>query len=57
MKKEEHYGLFEEPTRIGLRRQWADVLSAEGVRVRGHRLIRNRGKIPTSGIIESQVQN
>ena len=38
-RQEERHGLFEAPTRIGLRKQWEELLAAKGVRLRGHRLL------------------
>jgi DNA phosphorothioation-associated putative methyltransferase len=35
----EEHGLFAEPTKIGTRRQWADLLASKGLRVQGHSLV------------------
>jgi DNA phosphorothioation-associated putative methyltransferase len=35
----EEHGLFAEPTKIGTRRQWFDLLASEGLRVEGQRLV------------------
>ena len=39
-KQEERYGLFEDTSRIGTRLGWEEVLSENGVRLRGHRVVR-----------------
>lgn len=39
-RQEERHGLFAEPTRIGLRRQWEEMVATKGLRFRGHRLVR-----------------
>lgn len=35
----EEHGLFVEPTKIGTRRQWANLLEAKGLRVEGQKLV------------------
>lgn len=40
---EERYGLYEDPSAIGLRRGWQEALDRAGVELRGHRLIRKAG--------------
>lgn len=35
----EEHGLFAEPTKIGTRRQWSDLLAAKGLRVEGHAIV------------------
>lgn len=35
----EEHGLFTAPTKIGTRRQWADLLASKGLRVQGHSLV------------------
>ena len=41
-RQEEAKGLYEEPSRIGTRRGWEEVLEAKELRLRGHRLLRAR---------------
>ena len=41
-RQEESKGLFEEMSHIGNRRGWEELLSAKGLTLRGHRLIRDR---------------
>ena len=41
-RQEESKGLYEETTTIGTRRGWEQLLSANGLALRGHRLIRDR---------------
>lgn len=38
--QEERYGLYDQPSRIGTRKTWQATLEAAGVRLRGHRLVR-----------------
>ena len=40
--QEERFGLYEETTRIGLRRGWEETLAEKGVTLRGHRVVRRR---------------
>lgn len=40
--QEERYGLLEDPARIGTRTGWDQRLSAAGVSLRGHRVVRTR---------------
>ena len=40
-KQEESKGLFEDTVRLGTRRGWDQVLSAKGLQLRGHRLVRS----------------
>lgn len=35
----EEHGLFAEPTKIGTRRQWADLLASKGLRIEGHTIV------------------
>jgi DNA phosphorothioation-associated putative methyltransferase len=35
----EEHGLFAEPTKIGTRRQWADLLASKGLRIEGHSIV------------------
>lgn len=42
----ENAGLFEHPNRIGLQRQWEELLASKGLTVRGHHVVRVR---PASG--------
>ncbi|MBY0332885.1 MAG: DNA phosphorothioation-associated putative methyltransferase [Acetobacteraceae bacterium] len=35
----EEHGLFAEPTKIGTRRQWTDLLASKGLRVEGHSIV------------------
>ena len=39
-KSEERKGLFEEPRSIGRKKNWESLLASKGVRLRGHRLVR-----------------
>jgi DNA phosphorothioation-associated putative methyltransferase len=39
--QEERHGLYEDPSRIGTREGWEQVLAARGVRLRGHRVIKS----------------
>ena len=41
-RQEESKGLYEAPAHIGTRRGWEEQLSAKGLSLRGHRLIRQR---------------
>lgn len=41
-RQEERAGLFGDPSRIGNRRQWTDLLERAGVELRGHRLVKRR---------------
>ena len=41
-RQEESKGLYEETSRIGTRCGWEEMLSAKGLTLRGHRLIRDR---------------
>ena len=41
-RQEEAKGLYVEPSRIGTRRGWEEVLEAKELRLRGHRLLRAR---------------
>lgn len=41
-KQEEKAGLFADPSRIGNRQQWEELLERAGVELRGHRLLKRR---------------
>ena len=41
-RQEETKGLYEDPAHIGTRRGWQELLSEKGLKLRGHRLIRDR---------------
>ena len=43
---EEAKGLYEEPSRIGTRRGWEEVLAVKGFTLRGHRLVRAKAAAP-----------
>ena len=43
-RQEEAKGLYEAPTYIGTRRGWEELLSAKGLSLRGHRLIRQQAR-------------
>ena len=45
-RQEEAKGLYEEPSRIGTRRGWQDVLAEKGVALRSHRVIQAKGAAP-----------
>jgi DNA phosphorothioation-associated putative methyltransferase len=43
-KQEEAHGLFERTSEIGTRRAWEKLLQDKGLRIQGHRLVRNSKK-------------
>ena len=45
-RQEEAKGLYDEPSRIGTRRGWEEVLGEKGFTLRGHRLVRDRTSPP-----------
>ena len=45
-RQEETKGLYEEPSRIGTRRGWEEVLAEKGFILRGHRLLRATASAP-----------
>jgi len=40
-RQEERWGLYEKPSLIGTRNKWQELLDEKGLRLAGHRLVRN----------------
>lgn len=45
-RQEEKAGLFRDHSRIGFLREWVLTLAAQGVTIRGHRVVKTRGTTP-----------
>jgi DNA phosphorothioation-associated putative methyltransferase len=48
-RQEERFGLYEESRRIGTRRGWEEALTAKGVALKGHRVVKLKCPQPSGG--------